>query len=158
MRPIDADALEKEGWSLHRDIQVDKTTREYQTMPLANVPDIYVGECEDTISRQAAIDALKKHEIELPVYTPREVDVFWDDAIDCCVSEIEDLPSAQPQRKRGEWIIGDDHKLHCSNCGKVPINRIMLQGVLIFDITPIKKMMKFCPSCGAAMSAQTDSE
>lgn len=50
----------------------------------------------DTISRQAAIDALKKHEIELPIYSPRETDVFWDDAIDCCVSEIEDLPPAQP--------------------------------------------------------------
>ena len=54
----------------------------------------------DLISRQAAIDALKKHEIELPVYAPRETDVFWDDAIDCCVSEIEDLPSVQPQH----WI------------------------------------------------------
>ena len=40
MRPIDADALEKEGWSLHRTIRVDKNTSEYQTMPLANVPNM----------------------------------------------------------------------------------------------------------------------
>jgi formylmethanofuran dehydrogenase subunit E len=40
MRCIDADALEKEGWSLHRDIQVDKNTREYQTKPLRQVPTI----------------------------------------------------------------------------------------------------------------------
>jgi rubrerythrin len=40
MRAIDADALEKEGWSLHRDIQVDKNTSEYQTKPLRQVPTI----------------------------------------------------------------------------------------------------------------------
>lgn len=51
MRLIDADALEKEGWSLHRTIRVDKNTSEYQTMPLANVPDIYTGECDDAVNR-----------------------------------------------------------------------------------------------------------
>ena len=39
-RCIDADALEKEGWSLHRDIRVDKNTWEYQTKPLRQVPTI----------------------------------------------------------------------------------------------------------------------
>lgn len=40
MRRIDADALEKEGWSLHRTIRVDKNTEEYQTKPLKQVPTI----------------------------------------------------------------------------------------------------------------------
>lgn len=40
MRLIDADALEKEGWSLHRTIRVDKNTEEYQTKPLRKVPAI----------------------------------------------------------------------------------------------------------------------
>ena len=40
MRLIDADALEKEGWSLHRTIRVDKNTEEYQTKPLKQVPTI----------------------------------------------------------------------------------------------------------------------
>jgi hypothetical protein len=40
MRCIDADALEKEGWSLHRTIRVDKHTEEYQTKPLKQVPTI----------------------------------------------------------------------------------------------------------------------
>ena len=39
-RAIDADALEKEGWSLHRTIRVDKNTEEYQTKPLRQVPTI----------------------------------------------------------------------------------------------------------------------
>ena len=51
----------------------------------------------DLISRQDAIEALRKHEIELPLYAPRETDVFWDDAIDCCITELEDLPSAESQ-------------------------------------------------------------
>lgn len=40
MRCIDADALEKEGWSLHRTIRVDMNTEEYQTKPLRQVPTI----------------------------------------------------------------------------------------------------------------------
>lgn len=40
MRAIDADALEKEGWSLHRTIRVDMNTEEYQTKPLRQVPTI----------------------------------------------------------------------------------------------------------------------
>jgi rubredoxin len=40
MRCIDADALEKEGWSLHRTIRVDEHTEEYQTKPLKQVPTI----------------------------------------------------------------------------------------------------------------------
>lgn len=39
-RAIDADALEKEGWSLHRTIRVDQHTEEYQTKPLKQVPTI----------------------------------------------------------------------------------------------------------------------
>lgn len=39
-RAIDADALEKEGWKLHRTIQVDKNTSEYQIKPLKQVPTI----------------------------------------------------------------------------------------------------------------------
>ena len=76
---------------------------------------------DDLISRQAAIDALKMHEIELPIYTPRETDVFWDDAIDCCVSEIEALPSAQPDLD--EWCVDckeyDKEKHHCPRFNRV---------------------------------------
>lgn len=76
---------------------------------------------KDLIERQAAIDALKKHEIELPIYAPRETDVFWDDAIDCCVSEIEALPSAQPDLD--EWCTDckeyDKEKHHCPRFTRV---------------------------------------
>lgn len=40
MRCIDADVLEKEGWSLHRTVRVDSHTMEYQTKPIAKIPTI----------------------------------------------------------------------------------------------------------------------
>ena len=40
MRLVDADALEKEGWSLHRTVRVDRHTSEYQVKPIAKVPTI----------------------------------------------------------------------------------------------------------------------
>lgn len=40
MRLIDADVLEKEGWSLHRTVRVDRHTMEYQVKQIAEVPTI----------------------------------------------------------------------------------------------------------------------
>ena len=40
MRLVDADSLEKEGWSLHRTVRVDMHTSEHQTKPIAKVPTI----------------------------------------------------------------------------------------------------------------------
>ena len=54
----------------------------------------------DLIERKAAIEAIRKHEVDITAYTPRETDIFWDDVIDCCIDELEQLPSAQPER----WI------------------------------------------------------
>lgn len=48
MRLIDADALELE----------------YRTMPLANVPDIYAGECDDTVSRPDLLRIFEQSYIE----------------------------------------------------------------------------------------------
>lgn len=56
----------------------------------------------DLIDRQAAIDAIRKHEVELPIYIPREVDIFWNDAIDACCEAVETLPPAQPEKRTEE--------------------------------------------------------
>ena len=37
-RAIDADALEKDGWMMHRIVQVDKNTMQYQTKKPADFP------------------------------------------------------------------------------------------------------------------------
>ena len=40
MRLIDADALEKDGWMMHRTVQVDKDTMSYQTKKPTDFPTI----------------------------------------------------------------------------------------------------------------------
>lgn len=39
-RLINADELEKEGWSLHRTVRVDRNTSEYQVKQIAKIPTI----------------------------------------------------------------------------------------------------------------------
>ena len=75
----------------------------------------------DCISRKAAIDAIfgRSHEI--------------------IKMRIGNLPSAQPERKKGKWEIYvismfDGEGCRCSECG--------LEGVPYWD---------FCPNCGADM-------
>lgn len=110
------------------------------------------GTTSDCISRQAAIDALEKHEVELPIYAPRETDVFWNDAIDCCVSEIEGLPSAQPERdtpkKPNEatdrsWGIPNKQPV-CPKCD-------CYLGTVHFLCEGDKRKVTYCESCGQAI-------
>ena len=58
MRAIDADALEKEGWSLHRTIRVDMNTEEYQTKPLKQVPTIEPNHIEYTESEMKILELM----------------------------------------------------------------------------------------------------
>ena len=76
----------------------------------------------DTISRQAAIDAF-----EDTTFTKNEIR-----------RRLSDLPSAQPERKKGKWINRSLNILYpewerytCSACGKHSYN---------YD---------FCPNCGS---------
>lgn len=52
-------------------------------------------------------------------------------------------------RPKGEWIVTQDGMLACSNCLENPTNRIIINGNLVYDMTPIRKMMRFCPKCGS---------
>ena len=58
------------------------------------------------------------------------------------IIEIEDLPSAQPERKTGRWINhededGEHYGDNCSECGE-------------WYVMPFGKS-NFCPNCGADM-------
>lgn len=98
--------------------------------------------CEDTISRQAAIDALARM---MPrSYTPdgshpadeeifRAQEVFAD-----CIEALEILPSAQPERKRGHWTSDGN----CSECGK---------HAPFWAMATTYYESSFCPNCGADM-------
>ena len=90
----------------------------------------------DLISRQAAIDALETVKSCLV----EEEHQF----LDCLISDMKKLPSAEPERKHEKWIDIDEQtytwKIRCSCCG---YERSMLstQG----------KYPNYCEACGADM-------
>lgn len=88
----------------------------------------------DLISRQAAIDAVKGR-FSMPV----------DNLI---VEVIGALPSAQPERKEGTWIVrmqrgnwNDREYKTCSECGMTFVD---------LDVA------NFCPNCGAKMGGEQE--
>lgn len=107
---------------------------------------------DDCISRRMAIDTLNV-DAELLRRILDETDIVGAERakyewglglIESYISDIEELPSAQPERKRGHWILvhplqeDDTGACMCSECkvGK-------------WEIDP--KSYFFCPSCGADM-------
>ena len=76
---------------------------------------------DDLISRQAAIEAVKQRE--------------WltEDAKEILEEVLTQLPSAQPERKKGEWFDGYRWQ-RCSLCKQTG-----------------KKSWNYCPNCGADM-------
>lgn len=65
------------------------------------------------------------------------------------VNRIIEQPTIEPERENGEWVVLPDGRLSCSNCCSVPTNRIIINGNLVYDMTPIREKMKFCPNCGS---------
>ena len=86
----------------------------------------------DLISRQAAIDTLNELHDEPSAW------------LDLAVDALENLPSAQPERKKGHWIEVDDHynriSGRCSVCGWE--SHMYEDDVVGMD---------FCPNCGARL-------
>lgn len=87
----------------------------------------------DTIYRQAAIEAVE----EL-------IEIHFDRAVilNKVVVALMNIPSAQPERKRGRWIPhededGEHYGDKCSECGE-------------WYVMPFGKT-SFCPNCGADM-------
>lgn len=104
----------------------------------------------DLISRQAAIEAIKEDKIDLT--NPNVVAVFKatgdfekvETQVMTCDRHIEilkDLPSAQPERKQGQWVGIDDEPCEtweCDQCGYIQE---------FFD----GDQPNYCSNCGADM-------
>ena len=92
----------------------------------------------DLIDRQAAIDALlHNQEVYSNNFGTDAIDKYTIAIIDNDVQTIAQLPSAEPQRKKGRWIYRPENEWGetwvCSECemGKPRYN--------------------YCPNCGADM-------
>lgn len=68
------------------------------------------------------------------------------------VDHIEEMPSAQPERKEGRWIIQDHpatgwFRVLCSECGE----DVTSNAPIIGFFPNAKCIWDFCPWCGAKM-------
>ena len=100
----------------------------------------------DTINRQAAIDAiLHNQEVYSNNFGNDPIDKYTIAIIDNDAQTIAQLPSAQPERKKGKWIKEDSiyETVTCSVChGVRRDNRI--------------KHINFCNCCGADMRGEQE--
>ena len=105
---------------------------------------------DDLIDRQKALDELK-YEIKYGA-------VIDQCGLDTAYDIIKDLPSAEPERKKGKWIEvhgyatpGGDPVWKCSECGK---------GIHVYGIEAPSYNRDYtdghqwvaCPNCGAEMT------
>ena len=116
----------------------------------------------DLISRQAAIDALDKRFDSIPMNQTTGILLLRKD--------LRELPSAQPksyregyqagfkdaqpERKRGKWIYGEDEYgidgYHCDKCG------FFVPWDYAHKFINYIKDYNLCPSCGADMREVDD--
>ena len=119
---------------------------------------------DDTIYRQAAIEALKKisfsHWFECGEYLSedtREIEIINSNK---AFEAIEALPSAQPERKKGRWKLHREHERIVYDIppeGPKPPYHIRVTptykcsecGYISFDYAP-----NFCEKCGADMRGE----
>lgn len=102
----------------------------------------------DSISKQNVIDTIK----DADVFVFYGEDITVEDAIEIAIrstkgsviTDIEQLPLAQPEQKTGKWtyniddIFPMDSQMECDNChASYPIY--------------LCNEFKFCPNCGAKM-------
>lgn len=62
--------------------------------------------------------------------------------------DVFDAPSAEPERKKGKWIITSEFE----DCYYAKCNQCNITQVFYFN----KQLTKFCPECGAPMDLKGD--
>lgn len=97
--------------------------------------DLHERAMEDSISRQAAIDACHNYEDGKDAY-----------AYGYVVEErLKELPSAEP--KTGKWKFTKFHSWECSQCKKNPTKGLGY-------VQSKDELFDFCPNCGADMRGE----
>lgn len=133
------------------------------SMPCPDARNSHDRTTDDCISRQAAIDALGERPM---LWVESDYELGARNQYDADVLALETVPSAQPsssrghekdaqpERKRGKWIYGEDEYgidgYHCDKCGF-----FVLWDYAHKFINYIEDY-NFCPGCGADMREVDD--
>ena len=108
----------------------------------------------DLVEKQAAIDA-----VEFGITFAKVIDKSTGDVKELfqegnrslteAIKRIKNLPTAEPERKRGKWVEDDDGWngmiWRCSECDAL---------FTLNDGTPEENEYYFCPHCGADMRGE----
>ena len=112
----------------------------------------------DLISRKEAIDVLnvgaellKRVLDDADIVSAERAKYEWGlELIESYISDMNELPSAEPERMKGKWIeMGTNkdgtHNIKCSKCGEGYKTRGHARSIAT------KAKYSFCPNCGASM-------
>ena len=92
------------------------------------------------IDADAAIESLTEYGNGRAVYI----------GVEEAVRRIEQLPSAQPERKKGKWVYDNGLKqFFCDQCGEPSLT---YDDIYIYSMD----FPNFCPECGADMRGKTE--
>lgn len=93
----------------------------------------------DLIDRQAALNAL----CDKCDLVKDKVDCFYLKTDSCYErNAIANLPAAELERKRGEWIKQTDTICGCTNCKQLTRMEMLFGDMVLY---------RYCPNCGADM-------
>ena len=98
---------------------------------------------DDMISRKAAIGLIRSLYPSAPIM--RRNRERWEEKYKPYIEAekaLEQLPSAEPERKRGRWIFTKYYTWECSECGESPT-----KGTGYTQSSD--ELYAFCPHCGS---------
>ena len=108
---------------------------------------------DDLISRRAAIEYFQRIIDATSINT--RYNMGFADGLEFCTNHLSTMSSAQPERKKGHWILSDiqreedvsngNYQFYCSECDKG-------------DLHCKDTIVSFCWNCGAYMREEADDE
>lgn len=110
----------------------------------------------DCIGRQAAIEALEREKVYMSGFQSDGTIIHpfekYNRGLEDGIEALKVLPSAQPEREEGRWIIQDHpatgwFRVLCSECGE----DVTSNAPIIGFFPNAKCIWDFCPWCGAKM-------
>ena len=123
---------------------------------------IIMSKSDDTISRQAAIDAIlavtgNSSVRELYEHVQEHgLSNMWSGGVNAAIDIIIAVPSAEPERKTGKWL--ERNPQNSDKCRLIECNQCGFSHIVGFNV-PYEHWVEnrnFCERCGADMRGEQD--